>query len=248
MKKKIIIIGGGGYVGSVLTPYLLTQGYQVTVYDLFVYGEDVLPKHESLKTIKGDVRDFQLLKEAMQGQDELIHLACISNDPSFDLDPTLGKSINLDSFRPCVEIAINAQIKKFIYASSSSVYGIKEDLNVSEEHVLDPLTDYSKFKEQCENILFEYDNIDNFVVCALRPATVCGYSPRQRFDLVIKILSNLAFNNREITVFGGSQLRPNIHIKDMVRAYELIIKSNNESINQKVFNVGTENFSVLDLS
>ena len=246
--KKILIIGGGGYVGSVLTPYLLSKGHIITVFDLFIYGEEVLPKHNNLKIVKGDVRDIVSLKEAMLGNHEIIHLACISNDPSFDLDPKLGKSINLDSFRPCVESAIKSNISKFVFASSSSVYGVKNESNVSEDFHLDPLTDYSIFKEKCEKILFEYNNLDNFNVCILRPATVCGFSPRQRFDLVVNILTNLAYNNREITVFGGNQLRPNIHIKDMVRAYELIINSENDLINKKIYNVGTENNSVLELS
>ena len=220
--KNIFITGGAGYVGSVLTPYLLSKNYNVTVFDLFIYGE-TLKKHKNLKIIKGDLRDNILMKKSLEGQDQVIHLACISNDPSFELNPKLGKEINLDSFEPLVANSKNAGVKRFVYASSSSVYGIKEEKNVSEDMSLEPLTDYSKFKAKCEKILFKYKS-DDFIASVIRPATVCGYSPRQRLDLVVNILSNLAYHKREISVFGGNQLRPNIHIKDMVRAYELLLK------------------------
>ena len=193
------------------------------------------------------VRNTKLLKEAIKGHDAVIHLACISNDPSFELNPILGKEINLDAFTPLVEISKNLGVVKFIYASSSSVYGIKEEKNVDESMSLEPITDYSKFKAECEKILLKY-NSNDFVTAILRPATVCGYSPRQRLDLVVNILTNLAYHNREITVFGGDQLRPNIHIQDMVRAYELFIKTNDKNINGKIFNVGFENSTVNELA
>ena len=159
----------------------------------------------------------------------------------------MGKEINLDAFTPLVQISKNLGIKKFIYASSSSVYGIKKEKNVNEEMSLEPLTDYSKFKADCEKILFEYNSKD-FSAVVLRPATVCGYSPRQRLDLVVNILTNLAYHNREITIFGGDQLRPNIHIQDMVRAYELFVEADNEKINGKIFNIGFENLTVNQLA
>jgi nucleoside-diphosphate-sugar epimerase len=244
--KKIFITGGAGYVGSVLTPYLLNKGFQITVFDLFIYG-DTLPNHPQLKIIKGDLRDKKLLEEIMQGNEIVIHLACISNDPSFELNPILGKQINLDSFEPLVQIAKKNKIKRFIYASSSSVYGIKKEKNVTEDMLLEPLTDYSKFKAMCEKILLKYKSED-FIVTILRPATVCGYSPRQRLDLVVNILSNLAYHKREISVFGGDQLRPNIHIKDMVRSYELLINADEKIINGEIFNVGFENKTVKELA
>lgn len=244
--KKVFITGGAGYVGSVLTPYLIKKNYVVTVFDLMIYGE-TLTKDKNLKIIKGDIRNTKLLKEAIKGHDAVIHLACISNDPSFELNPTLGKEINLDAFTPLVEISKNLGVVKFIYASSSSVYGIKEEKNVDESMSLEPITDYSKFKAECEKILLKY-NSNDFVAAILRPATVCGYSPRQRLDLVVNILTNLAYHNREITVFGGDQLRPNIHIQDMVRAYELFIKTNDKNINGKIFNVGFENSTVNELA
>jgi nucleoside-diphosphate-sugar epimerase len=244
--KKILITGGAGYVGSVLTPHLLSKGHEVTVIDLMLYGE-TLKKHKNLTIIKGDIRNNELLKEIIKGHEIIIHLACISNDPSFELNPALGKEINLDAFTPLVEISKNLGIKKFIYASSSSVYGVKIEKNVNESMSLEPLTDYSKFKADCEKILFKYSS-NNFVTTVLRPATVCGYSPRQRLDLVVNILTNLAYHNREITIFGGDQLRPNIHIQDMVRAYELFVNLDGEKINKKIFNIGFENRTVNQLA
>jgi len=244
--KKIFITGGAGYVGSVLTPYLINKGHTITVYDLMLYG-DTLKKDKNLNIIKGDIRNAKLLKEAIKGNEVVIHLACISNDPSFELNPTLGKEINLDAFTPLVEISKNLGVKKFIYASSSSVYGVKKEKNVSENMFLEPLTDYSKFKADCEKILFKYKSKD-FVTVVLRPATVCGYSPRQRLDLVVNILTNLAYHNREITIFGGDQLRPNIHIQDMIRAYELFINAEDEKINGKIFNIGFENLTINQLA
>jgi nucleoside-diphosphate-sugar epimerase len=174
-------------------------------------------------------------------------LACISNDPRFELNPELGKSINLDAFRPLVEISKMAGVKRFIYASTSSVYGIKEEKDVHEEMSLEPLTDYSHYKVDCETILAEYQS-DDFTTVTIRPATVCGYSPRQRLDVVVNILTNLAYNEREISVFGGDQLRPNIHIKDMVEAYMVLLAAPKEKVAGKIFNAGYENQPVRKLA
>ena len=245
--KKVFITGGAGYVGAVMVPHLLEQGFEVTVLDLMIYGEHVLQKHDNLNAIKGDIRDQELLKKIILGHDVVIHLACISNDPSFELNPDLGKSINLDAFRPLVEISKNSNVKRFFYASSSSVYGIKDEPNVHEETILEPLTDYSIFKAECEKILAEYQS-DDFTTTTIRPATVCGYSPRQRLDVVVNILTNLAYHNRKITVFGGNQLRPNIHIKDMALAYLSLITAPKEKVEGQIFNAGDENFTVNELS
>ncbi len=247
MVKKIFITGGAGYVGAVLVPYLLEKGHEVTVLDLMIYGEDVLPNHKNLKKIRGDIRDKNLLNKELPNNDVLIHLACISNDPSFELNPKLGKSINLDAFSPMVEIAKKSKIKRFIYASSSSVYGVKNEPNVDENMNLEPLTDYSKFKAECEKILFK-DYSSNFTPIVVRPATVCGYSPRQRLDVVVNILTNLAYHKKEITVLGGDQLRPNIHIFDMVRVYEYLINAEEDLVSGKIFNAGYENQSVNHLA
>ena len=245
--NRIYITGGAGYVGAVLVPKLLDEGYHVTVLDLMMYGEDVIQAHPNLTLIKGDIRDHTLLKQTITGHDAVIHLACISNDPSFELNPNLGKSINLDAFEPLVQISQHAGVKRFIYASSSSVYGVKEEKNVHEEMSLEPLTDYSKFKADCEKILTRYQSPE-FTTVTIRPATVCGYSPRQRLDVVVNILTNLAFHKREISVFGGKQLRPNIHIADMVDAYLVVLNAPKEKIAGEIFNVGTENQSVLELA
>jgi len=246
-KQSVFITGGAGYVGAMLVPRLLQEGHRVTVLDLMIYGEDVLPKNPALTVIKGDIRNHALLKSSIQGHDVVIHLACISNDPSFELNPVLGRSINLDPFRPMVEISKNAGVKRFFYASSSSVYGIKDEPNVHEDMSLEPLTDYSVFKMNCEEILSEYQS-DEFTTTTIRPATVCGYSPRQRLDVVVNILTNLAYHKREISVFGGAQLRPNIHIADMVEIYVVLLNAPKEKIAGEIFNGGYENHSVLQLA
>ena len=245
--KKIFITGGAGYVGSALVPKLLNLGFEVTVLDLMIYGEKVLSDHERLTKVKGDIRDEILLEKIIPGHDALIHLACISNDPSFELNPSLGKSINLDAFEPIVKISSKNKVNRFIYASSSSVYGIKKEKNVTEDMVLEPLTDYSKFKGDCEKILNSYKSED-FITTTIRPSTVCGYAKRQRLDLVVNILTNHAFHNREIKVFGGDQLRPNVHIEDMVESYLAVLNAETKKINGQIFNVGFKNQSVNELA
>jgi len=245
--KKIFITGGGGYIGSALTDYLIDKGYFVSVFDLFIYGKNVFTNKKNLNIIQGDIRDVDLLKKSIKNHDIVIHLACISNDPSFELNPDLGKSINFDAFEPLVKISKELDVKRFIYASSSSVYGIKEEKNVHEDMKLEPITDYSKFKMDCEKILNNYKS-EKFITTTIRPATVCGYSKRQRLDVIVNILSNIGFHKREVTIFGGDQLRPNIHIKDMIRAYEAIIEADPIIINGEIFNAGWENKSVKNIA
>ena len=244
--KAIFVTGGGGYVGSMLVPHLVQEGYSVTVLDRFMYGEEVLDRHPRLKKVKGDIRDLNLLEELLPGHDSVIHLACISNDPSFELNPELGRSINLDAFRPLVEASYGAGVDRFIYASSSSVYGIKKEPDVHEGMTLKPLTDYSRFKAECERILMEYQS-DSFTTVTIRPATVCGYSRRQRLDVVVNILTNLAYHKREITIYGGEQLRPNIHISDMVESYITLLEAPKDTVAGEIYNAGYENQSVLEL-
>ncbi len=245
--KKVFITGGAGYVGSYLADYLVKKGYFVTVFDLFIYGKNVFQSNQNLHPIKGDIRDTELLKKSLKDHDIVIHLACISNDPSFELNPSLGKSINLDAFEPLVKISKDCNVRRFVYASSSSVYGIKQDKNVHEDMTLEPITDYSKFKAECETILNKYSD-DNFVTTTIRPATVCGFSRRLRLDLIVNILTNIGYHKKEITIFGGDQLRPNIHIKDMVRAYKKVIEAPEEKINREIFNAGWENKSVKEIA
>ncbi len=246
-RKNIFVTGGAGYVGSSLVPRLLEEHYNVTVLDLLIYGSDVLPSHPNLEVVKGDIRDIKLLQKLLYQKNIVIHLACISNDPSFELNPQLGKEINLDAFDPLVKLSKENGVERFIYASSSSVYGLKSEENVHEEIKLEPLTDYSKFKAQCEKIMNNYLS-ENFTTVTIRPATVCGYAPRQRLDVVVNILTNLAYHKREISVFGGSQLRPNIHIKDMAEAYIKLLNADKKIIAGEVFNAGYENQSVIELA
>jgi nucleoside-diphosphate-sugar epimerase len=248
--EQVLVTGGAGYVGSVLIPRLLAEGYRVKVLDLFLFGDNVLDavkSHPGLTQIKGDLRDPQAVAAAVAGCDAVIHLACISNDPSFELNPTLGKSINYDAFLPLVRASKTAGVRRFIYASSSSVYGIKEIENVTEDLPREPLTDYSKFKAMCEDVLLE-ERQPGFVTFILRPATVCGYSPRLRLDLTVNILTNHAVTNRQIKVFGGTQMRPNIHIDDMAEAYVQSLRWPDEAIDGKTYNVGYENYRLTDIA
>ena len=247
---RILVTGGAGYVGSKLVPELLSLGYGVTVLDLYLYGEDVLAAmqdHPGLREVRGDLRDPTVVQEALTDCDAVVHLACISNDPSFELDPDLGKSINYDAFEPLVLAARQAGIKRFIAASSSSVYGIKDVDNVTEDMALEPLTDYSKFKAMCEEVLHRHHS-DDFCAVTVRPATVCGYAPRQRLDLIVNILTNHAVSNGKIKVFGGAQKRPNIHIDDMVRCYITLLSAPTECVANKIFNAGYQNQTVGDLA
>jgi nucleoside-diphosphate-sugar epimerase len=243
--RKVLITGAGGYVGARLVPRLLENSFQVVAVDTYWYGTEVFKDltNSNLKIVKVDIRNIADLEPALQGVTDVIHLACISNDPSFDLNPELGKSINLDAFEPLVKLSISSGVKRFIYASSSSVYGVKEEIRVTEELSLKPLTDYSKYKAICEDILLKYSS-ENFVCSILRPATVCGWSPRQRFDLSVNILTNHAINTGRIKVFGGAQYRPNIHIEDMIDAYLLTLNAPGELINSEIFNVGSDNLSL----
>lgn len=246
---SVLVTGGAGYVGSVLTPRLLAAGHRVTVLDLYLYGEEALAGcrgHANLREVKGDLRDPAAVADALRECDAVIHLACISNDPSFELDPTLGKSINLDSFRPFVRACKQAGAQRFIYASSSSVYGVK-DGEVTEERSREPLTDYSRFKAMCEDIL-EEERAPGFTTLSIRPATVCGYAPRQRLDVIVNILTNHAWNTGRVKVLGGDQLRPNIHIADMAAVYLLALQLPDDRIDGKIYNAGYENHSVRQLA
>lgn len=248
--RHVLVTGGAGYVGTVLVPKLLDKGYRVKVLDLYIYGEHVLDtvKHNpNLEQIKGDIRDQALLERIIPGCDAVIHLACISNDPSFELNPAVGRSINYDAFLDLVDVSKNSGVHRFIYASSSSVYGIKEEENVAEDLPLQPLTDYSRYKALCEEVLLR-EREPGFVTLILRPATVCGYSPRLRLDLTVNILTNDAVNTKKITVFGGQQMRPNIHIEDVTDLYVKALEWPDEAIDGKVFNAGYENNKIIEIA
>jgi nucleoside-diphosphate-sugar epimerase len=245
---KVLVTGGAGYCGSRLVPQLLDRGYKVTVYDIMYFGSDFLPKdNPNLKIVQGDIRDTKALAAAAAGHDAFVSLACISNDASFELDEKLSTTVNLDAFEPMVLTAKKAGIKRFIYASSSSVYGVSDQPNVTEDHPLVPLTLYNKYKGMCEPLLRKYTD-DSFIGVTFRPATVCGYAPRQRLDLSVNILTNHAVNANKITVFGGSQLRPNLHIQDYCDAVELFLTAPGEKIQNEIFNVGYQNLSLMEIA
>jgi nucleoside-diphosphate-sugar epimerase len=237
--KNVLVTGGAGYVGHVLTPRLLAEGYNVTVYDQLFFGCR-LPNNPNLRVVQGDIRDTAKVAEALAGQDAVLHLACISNDASFELDEKLSETINFDCFEPMVVAAKKADIKRFVYCSSSSVYGVSDSPNVTEDHPLVPLTLYNKFKGMCEPLLWKH-KADNFTCVVIRPATICGHSPRTRLDLSVNILTNHAVNKGTITVFGGNQMRPNLHIEDMLSAQH-------EKIHGETFNIGFQNYSIAEIA
>jgi len=248
--KRVMVTGGAGYVGSSLVPKLLNAGYAVSVLDLYLYGRDLFEEFRGnprLREVKGDLRDPESVAKALEGCDAVIHLACISNDPSFDLDPELGKSINFDCFRPLIKASKEAGVRRFIYASSSSVYGVKNEASVTEDLPLTPLTDYSKFKAMCEEVLDE-EREHGFATVIIRPATVCGYAPRLRLDLIVNILTHLAITNGRMTVFGGQQLRPNLHIEDMTDLYLRLLEADEATVDGKIWNAGYHNMKVREIA
>lgn len=245
---NVLVTGGGGYCASHLIPNLLAAGYKVTAYDTFFFGDRHLPKGDpNLTIVKGDIRDTAKFAATVQGHDAVVNLACISNDASFELDEKLSTSINLDAFEPMVIAAKKAGVKRFIYASSSSVYGVSDKPDVTEDHPLVPLTLYNKYKGMCEPLLKKHTD-DNFTGVIFRPATVCGYAPRLRLDLSVNILTNHAVTNGKIVVFGGDQLRPNLHVKDYGAAVEMLLTAPAEKIQNEIFNIGFQNMSIMDIA
>ena len=246
MKKTVLITGGAGYVGSALVPSLLNDGYKVIVYDLYLFDDDIFKdiKGKDLVEIKGDIRDKQKMIDAGKGVDYLVHLACISNDPSFELNPELGKSVNYDAFQNVIEAVKSNNIKRIVFASSASVYGT-QDGDVVEYLEGNPLTDYAKFKKLCEKALKD-SGLTNYV--CVRPGTVNGYAPRLRLDLIINNFTIRALINKKISFFGGWQLRPSINVNDMVRVYKLLLEAPDKLVHEKAFNAGFDNTTVEDMA
>jgi len=247
MFNSIFITGGAGYCGTRLVPQLLDGGYKVTVYDTLFFGNYLPKNNPNLQIIQGDIRDIGKFSTSVKSHDAVVNLACISNDASFELDEKLSTSINLDAFEPMVIASKNAGVKRFIYASSSSVYGVSEKPDVTEEHELVPLTLYNKYKGMCEPLLKKHAS-EQFTAVIFRPATVCGYSPRLRLDLSVNILTNHAINANKITVFGGEQLRPNLHIQDYCDAVKMFLTAPAEKIHGEIFNVGFQNLSIMQIA
>ncbi len=246
--NNLLITGGAGYCGSLLVPQLLDLGYKISVYDMMYYGSDFLPvDNKNLTLIKGDIRDIDKLSESLQGIDAVLHLACISNDASFVLDENLSTTVNYDAFEPMVLASKKAGVKRFVYASSSSVYGVSDEPDVTEEHPLVPLTLYNKYKGMCEPLLLKHTD-ENFTGVIYRPATVCGYAPRQRLDLSVNILTNHAINKGAITVFGGEQLRPNLHVQDYADLCKVLLEAPDEKVADQIFNCGYQNMSIMQIA
>jgi nucleoside-diphosphate-sugar epimerase len=238
---NILLLGGCGYVGTVLTEALLNQKHKVTVIDIQWIG-NYLPQHKNLVVIKEDIRNADNIP--MEGVDAIIHLANIANDPCGELNSKLSWEVNVLATMRLVEKAVANKVKQFIYASSGSVYGVKDEPEVTEELPLVPISDYNKTKMVAERVLLSYQ--DKILIQCVRPATVCGFSPRMRLDLSVNMLTIQALANSKITVFGGSQTRPNIHIKDMVAVYLFLLKMGLKM--KGIYNAGFENISILDIA
>ena len=227
---KILITGGAGYCGGILVPLLLKKNYFIRVYDIMFFGSDHLQSHPNLEIIKADIRNIEQFKKSLKDIDIVLHLACISNDTSFVLNEKLSESINYDAFEPLV-----LESKK------------SDQLNVTEDHPLVPLTLYNKFKGLCEPLLFKHID-ENFTGVVFRPATVCGYSPRQRLDVSVNILTNFAINKNFIKVFGGEQMRPNLHINDYAKLCIRLIECEKNLVNGQIFNCGYENMKINEIA
>ncbi len=246
--ENVTVMGGAGYVGALLVPILLEAGYRVRVLDLCIYGTEPLAlvkSHPRFELLQGDVRDQDLVRTAVRGSDAVIHLACISNDPSVELDPELSESVNFKSFGPVVQISKESGVRRFVFASSGSVYGVSDSPDVTEEHPLVPISLYNKYKAMCEPVLLEQRS-STFVPVIVRPATLSGHSPRQRLDLTVNILTNHAVSTGRITIFGGAQMRPNLHILDMIDLYKMLLEQPDSKIAGQIFNAGYENYSVAE--
>ena len=238
---KIFVTGGCGYVGTVLTNALLIDDHNLVVLDTQWFG-NYLKKDKNLEVIKGNVQD--LSKIDLKGVDCIIHLANIANDPGVELNQTLSWEVNTLVSQQLAEKAIADGVKQIIYASSGSVYGVKEEDEVTEDLSLVPISAYNKTKMVSERVLYSYK--DKIKIHCIRPATVCGYSPRMRLDVSVNLLTMQALKNKKINVFGGNQTRPNINIHDMVRVYQHFLKKS--EIESGFFNAGFENISILDIA
>lgn len=255
--RKILVTGGFGYAGSRLTPHLLEEGHDVRVLDLMLYTDSGLsalktsPRFDQwqnrFELVAGDIRDPEIVRRAMDGRDTVIHLAAISNDPTGDIDETLTRQVNFDAIGLLLALARKAGVQRFINASSSSVFGIKPDSDVTEILEPEPITFYSKYKMLSEWLVVSASSPE-FTTVNVRPATICGHSPRQRFDLTVNKLTADAITKRVITVHGGQQRRPNVGMTDIVHLYERLTQIEADKINGRTFNFGFENHKVIEIA
>ncbi|HEU0040070.1 MAG TPA: NAD-dependent epimerase/dehydratase, partial [Verrucomicrobiae bacterium] len=254
---RILITGGFGYVGARLTPHLLALGHHVRVLDLMLYTEAGLEALKADKSfpqwqgrfelVRGDIRDPQTVAQAVAGLDTVIHLAAISNDPTGDIDEVLTRQVNFDAVGLLLAQARAAGVKRFINASSSSVFGARDVADINESLEPEPITFYSKYKMLSEWLVTAAASPD-FCTVNIRPATICGYSPRQRFDLTVNKLTADALRKRVITVHGGEQRRPNVGMTDMINLYGLLVDTDAQKINGRTFNFGFENLKVIEIA
>ena len=243
-KEKVLVTGAAGYVGSVLVPKLLNAGYDVRALDLMLFGTNGIdPVRDKCEIVCGDIRDESLLEKSISGADHIIHLAAIANDPCSNLNPELTEQVNYIATKNIARLARENGVRRMVYSSSSSVYGVREEPNVTEDLELRPLTIYSKTKAWAEDAIREQTTRD-FTTVSIRSATVCGYSPRQRLDLVVNIFASDAILKGEIGVNGGEQKRPNVHIEDITDLYLGMLSIPSEKVSGDVFNYGKENFSL----
>lgn len=237
---NILVTGGAGYVGTLLIPKLLKFKHKVTVIDTFWFG-DYLKKHRNLKKIKKNI--LNLKKKDISKIDIVIHLAGIANDTASNLIPKLTWEVTCMGTKILCDLSKDNKIKAFIYASSSSVYGVKKEKKVHENLSCEPISDYNKSKIIAEKIVESYGK--NFKTFMIRPATLYGYSPKMRMDLTMNILTGQAAKKKEITVFGGRQSRPYLHVNDMVDLYIFFIK-NYKKIKSGSYNASAGNLKVIE--
>lgn len=247
---RILVTGGGGYIGSLLVRALLGRGHQVRIIDAFLFGDAGLRELRDapdLDVRRGDVRDRRLVADALDGCDAVVHLAAMANDPCADLDEQLTRQVNLEAVEALVDLAVKAGVCRFVNASSATVYGLQDGPALTEAAALNPITLYGTLKAQTERIVAAAAG-PGFEPVSLRAATVCGWSPRLRLDLTVNILTLAALTKGVISVHGGAQVRPNVHIDDLVRAYVAVLEAPAEAVAGRAFNVGFENLTVADIA